>query len=435
MDWPLNRFDALLVAQTYPGRPMTTHHTLEIDKPLELDRWVRALEQLVRDYPELGSRVVGGVRARRIVIEPSRAALRSRVSCERDSSQLALERWLAEPIDPRRELPFRVRIGPGQDSEQAVTLSLHHSSCDGVGALALFDRLTALASGGPVRARRSKPFEQPRELDRPPLRSLWTKLRQLRRPAAQLIDRADRQSTGQHLALRSIGPSIWGPLGRMTRSAGVSRTTALWHALATVAARQRIDDPSLPLRVLAGVDLRAQLGVADDALGNWLGTLEHEHSITEPATCSEDAWVRLHAALLHARRPEQALLTPALLAMFVERLPSSLARALFRRIDSDAWPSPFSIMLAHIRPPERRCWPLALQPRRLWCTSTLPRKPGLGLTFTTVGDRVFVAASCQASLLRRATLERLLDQLIDHLYARTLASRWTGAGSRASGRT
>ena len=56
VEWPLNRFDVLLVAQTYPGRPMTTHHTLELDRPPTLDRWVRALEQLVDDYPELSSR-------------------------------------------------------------------------------------------------------------------------------------------------------------------------------------------------------------------------------------------------------------------------------------------------------------------------------------------------------------------------------------------
>ena len=426
VEWPLNRFDALLVAQTYPGRPMTTHHTLELDRPPALDRWVRALEQLVDDYPELSSRVVGSVRARRIVLAPDRSAIRARVIHEHDGSPLALERWLAEPIDPRSELPFRVRVGPAQDAEQAITLSLHHSVADGVGALALFDRLLALAGGGPVRPRRSAPFGGHRDAERPPLRRLWAKLEQLRRPAAQLIDLGDSQASGQHLALRRIDPSIWGSLGRLTRAAGVSRTTALWHAVATVAARQRVDDPGLPLRVLAGVDLRAQLGVCDDALGNWLGTLEHEHPVHD----GPESWAQLHAALLDARKPEHAVLTPALLSASVGRLPSPLARAVFRHLDSDAWPSPFSLLLAHIRPREGRCWPLALCPRRLWCASTLPRKPGLGLTFTTVGDRVHVAATCQAGVLRRARTGDRAARRESARASRVAAAQWV-AGSHA----
>lgn len=420
MEWPLNRFDSLLVAQTYPGRPMTTHHTLEIDRPLDPEVWARALEQLVDDYPELGSRIVGSGRSRRFVLAPSRSAIRARLLSERDDTHGAIERWLAEPIDPRCELPFRVRIGPGEVAEQAIMLSLHHSVCDGVGALALLDRLTAIASGGPVRPRRSKPLARHPELPRPRLAALWAKLRELRRPAAQLVDSPshDRVGLEQQLALRVIGPRLWKPLNRLTRSMGVSRTTALWHAVATVAARQRLDDPSLPVRIIAGVDLRAHLGIGEDALGNWLGTLEHESSqARDPET-----WAQLHAELLDARDPEQAVLTPALLAGLTARLPSSLARALFRRIDSDAWPSPFTLMLAHIRPREHRCWPLALQPRRLWCASTLPRRPGLGLTFTSIGDRVYVAATCQATLLQRATLERFLDALLDHLYARVAAA-------------
>lgn len=429
MEWPLNRFDRLLVAQTDVGRPMTTHHTLEIDRPIAVDGWVHALEQLVDDYPELGSRIVVGVRARRIVAAPSRSAIRARLIHDRDDADSALERWLAEPIQPTSELPIRVRIGPGQVAEQAITLSLHHSVCDGVGALALFDRLTKLAGGGPVEPRRSVPLARYAEPPRPRWRALLARLRRLRRPAAQLIDHANPHAVGQHLVLRMIGPSVWGPLGRLTRAVGVSRTTALWHAAATVAARMRLDDPSLPIRIVAGVDLRAQLGVPDDALGNWLGTLEHDSS-PAPLGRDPDVWPRLHAALLRAREPEHVALTPALLAGLVDLLPRPLARAVFRHVDSDAWPSPMSLMLAHIRPPARRCWPLALWPRRLWCASTLPRKPGLGLTFTNVGDRVFVAATCQAAVLRRTTVERFVDALIDHLFTQVVAHKWCEGNAR-----
>lgn len=403
---------------------MTTHHTIEVDRVIEVDRWCRALELLVGDYPELSSRVVGWARARRVVVTSDAAAIWERVVRDSDGSQDAIERWLAEPIDPRSELPLRVRVAPGRVAEQAITLSLHHSVCDGVGALVLFDRLLALASGGPVRARRSKPLGCYADAARPPLRRLSAKLRQLRRPAAQLIDLTEHDAGKQLLALRMIEPSLWAALGRLAHAVGASRTTALWHAVGTVAARQRLDDADLPVRMIAGVDLRAHLGIEEDALGNWLGTLEHEHS-------ERESLEELHAALLDARQPAQAVLTPALLAGLAT-LPGGIARAMFRRIDSDAWPCPFSLMLSHIRPQEQRCWPVALRPRQLWCASTLPRKPGLGLTFTSVGDRVCVAAACQASLLRRATLERLLDAVLEELRARVALAVGAQAGQRRS---
>jgi hypothetical protein len=409
VEWPLNRFDALLVAQTYAGRPMTTHHTLEFDRTIALDCWSDALARLLGDYPELGSRVVG--RARRIVFAPPRSAILERLIHERDGTHAALERWISTPIDPCSELPFRVRIGPGQVAEQMVTLSLHHSVCDGVGALSLFDRFVALAAGERVGARWSVPLAHYRDASAPKLCALAAKLGQLRRPAAQLIDETDPDAGGQHLVLRMLAPDRWESLGRRTRAAGVSRTTALWHAVATVATRQRIDDASLPVRIIAGVDLRGALGIPNDALGNWLGTIEHD---SPPAIADDsNAWARLHAALVQARQPEQAVLTPALLAKLVDVTPAPLARAVFRFFDSDTRPSPYSLMLAHLRP--RQCWPLAIEPRRLWCASTMPRKPGLGLTFTTVDDRVCVAATCQAAVLRRETIEQFLDALLDRL--------------------
>ncbi len=422
--WPLNGLDAMLVAQTDAGRPMTRHLTLELDRPVALDRWARALSELVREYPELGSRVIPEAGAR-IVSTPPRAALLDRLIHERDGSHAALERWLAAPIDPAAELPIRVRVSPGQVAEQAVTLSLHHSLCDGVGAMQLFDRLTARAAGLELRPRASKPYARYTEALGPPLRELWGRLRELRRPAAQLVDRVESWSSGQQLALRVIGPSIWGPLGRLCRAAGVSRMTALWHAVASVTARARLDDASLPLRLLAGVDLRDHLGIPDDALGNWLGTLEHDSpsALAEPLSLAQ-----LHAELCRAQRPERARLTPALLVGLVDRLPSGLVRRLFRRLDSELRPSPYSLVLGATRVPARQCWPLALQPRRLWTAETLGRRPGLALSFTQVGERVYVAASCPAATLRRATLERFLDDLLDVLVARIGAAQWGRVG-------
>lgn len=53
--WPLAGFDAALVAQTYAGRPMTTHHVLELDQPLPIEQWQRAVEAWVEHFPELRS--------------------------------------------------------------------------------------------------------------------------------------------------------------------------------------------------------------------------------------------------------------------------------------------------------------------------------------------------------------------------------------------
>jgi len=409
-EWPLNRLDAVLVAQTAEQRPMTTHYTLEIDRAIPAEGWARALTQLVETYPELGSRISAGARARRLVSAPDRVALSRRLVDDSDGSQAAIERWLGESIELERGLPLRVRIAPGQVAAQSVTLSIHHSVTDGVGALALFDRLTATAAGVPLPARSSTPLAKYEQAPRPELRRLVERFAELRQPAARMVDVVDAGLRGQRLVLREIGPRVWAGLGQLARAAGVSRTTVLWHAVATIAAAARLDDPSLPVRILAGVDLRSYQGVPADALGNWLGTVEHDSSAVF-------GYSDLHGALMRARRPERALLTPELLSAMVRPLPRALGHALFRQLDADGWPNPFTLTFAHIRPPARRCWPARLRPRRLWCTNTVPRKPGVGLTFTTLGDRVTFAATCQASVLRRSTVEGLLDAVLSRLHA------------------
>src|SRR5690554_554663 len=233
---------------------MTTHHTLEIDRKLGLDRWARALAQLVETYPELGARITAGARPRRVVSPPHRIALARRLVHDSDGSQAAIERWLGESIELERGLPLRIRVAPGQVAEQSVTLSLHHSVADGVGALALFDRLTAIAAGVPLPARVSTPFTEHEPPVWPELRELGTRLRQLRRPAARLVDVVDAGTRGHHLALRDIDPTTWKQLGQLTRADGISRTTVLWHSVATVAGAWRIDDSTLPIRIVAGVD-------------------------------------------------------------------------------------------------------------------------------------------------------------------------------------
>jgi hypothetical protein len=114
-----------------------------------------------------------------------------------------------------------------------------------------------------------------------------------------------------------------------------------------------------------------------------------------------------------------------MLGMLGAILPVPAFRALFRRVDAPGRGNPFSILVSHIRPPGALCWPEALQPRSLWCASTLPRKPGLGLTVTTVGDHVTIAACWPRPLVREETIDALLAQLKRELGDETRAEALT----------
>lgn len=120
----------------------------------------------------------------------------------------------------------------------------------------------------------------------------------------------------------------------------------------------------------------------------------------------------VHARLREARAPHRALVTPVLLGMLGRALSASQFRALFRRSDAPGGSFPYTFLLSHIRPPEQQCWPEALGPKALWCASTLPRKPGLGLTVTTVGEEVTIAACYPKPLVDPKTVDALLKRLL-----------------------
>jgi hypothetical protein len=409
--WPLNGFDAALVAQTYDGRPMTTHHVLEIDRPLDPDRVRSATEQLVELYPELCSRVELGPRLRRFVLPPDRARVRAAVQCDGDGSFAALEGWMARPIPVERAYPFAIRLAPGQAAAQALTLSLHHSLTDGQGALALLGALLELLQSRRPRARAVRLASEI-----PPQRLPWSHaLRRLAmlflRPAAALVDAAVGDRAGHRIMVLPIPGDVWQALGRRAHRCGVTRTTLSWHAAARAVSAMPGHNgasPRIRIRILGPVDLRGELGVPGDALQNWLGTVEHD---VDPAIDVCD----LHAQLRLGREHHRALVTPLVVGALAERLPPRIARAVFRLIDSQRWPTPHTLMLTHLRPPASTCWPTALQPRRLWCTSLLPRKPAIGLTVTSVDDVVTAVASWHAAALRRRTVDDFLHRWLGFL--------------------
>jgi NRPS condensation-like uncharacterized protein len=353
-------FDAALVVQTYPGRPMTTHHVLEIDAPVSIERWRSAAVAWVAHFPELRSVVELAPRLRRTVVEVGPEDIHARVELDDDASDAAIERWINRSIDLWTPCPFRLRIAPGQVAAQSVTLSLHHSVTDGSGALMLFDALLELVQGHALPARSQRRPSIPVAV---PWRALWRRVAALSRPCAAVRDIVDADATGHSVLVQTLDAGCWRALTERAYACGVTRNTLLWHTAAqTVATMPRLADGHEPIRVLAAVDLRAAFGVADDTLGNWLGTIEHDLD----GDGSDAGLRRLHAALREQRDPALAHATPALIGALVEHLPLGLARSLLRWVDSPRWPNTHTILLSNIRPRMPRCWPAALRPRRLW---------------------------------------------------------------------
>ena len=160
--------------------------------------------------------------------------------------------------------------------------------------------------------------------------------------------------------------------------------------------------------MLGVADLRPFFG-APGPSSNWMGTLEVD--VTPVQLAAPGLELLLHRHLVAGRDAVPALATPVLLGILGTLLPLPLFREMFRRIDAPSASAPFSILVSHIRPPGALCWPEALSPRALWCASTLPRKPGLGLTITTVGDNVTIAACWPRPLVREETIDALLSEL------------------------
>jgi hypothetical protein len=405
---PVNGFDAALAVQTEPGRPMTTHHVLEHDRVLPPAAWREALRHLVMHWPALASRLRLGPSVRRVTWPLTTTALADRLEWDDDPSPAALEAWLSRPLDPEREPPFRVRLGPGPAAARAVVLTLHHALCDGVGALALFDALVRHAAGLPTRAPATAPPPASPHIDP---RGVARRIAGWLRPAARLVDAVGTAATGHAVEVRTLDPATWYALGERARRLGVSRYALVCHAALHAVASAPRDHAARPLRMLSCVDLRAAHGVPGDRLQNWLGTVELElppHALPSPA--------QLYAALVGARAPSMAAITPWLLGSLGRRSPAT-ARALLRLADAERFPNPYTFMMSQLPLADGRGWPAPLHPRRLWCTSLLPRRPGLGLTVCTVSSHATVAASWPASALRRPTVAALLDRMHEALRA------------------
>lgn len=424
MGLPLTMMDAAIVSQTMPGRPMTTHHVLELGAPLSRGALERAVEHLSASYPGLRTRPKEHFFGwERIVDAPDAARARAQLTFLTAPGLVEQSSWVETPFKLNDEWPFRVRYGPTPRGTFSLCFTLHHSVTDGHGALVLFDALLAAA----LAAEAGRPM--PEAVAAPAPVAPWRTILK-RGPAflfalvlkilshvplmwqhrAVLLDAPLAPVEGFGVKVLPLSPRAWMELKTRATALGCTRNDLLCAAaLKSVAAVHRARaERDLPLRMLGVADLRPFFG-APGPVSNWMGTLEVD--VTPAELDAPGLELLLHRQLVAGRDPLPALATPALLGVLGTILPVPMFRAFFRWIDAPGTSNPFSILVSHIRPPGGLCWPEALQPRGLWCASTLPRKPGLGLTITTVGDHVSIAACWPRPLVREETIDALLAQL------------------------
>ncbi|GMU58264.1 MAG: hypothetical protein AMXMBFR34_00270 [Myxococcaceae bacterium] len=422
-EWPLTAMDAALLGQTYPGRPMITHHGLVHRAPLDEEALRQAAAHVARRCPVLRSTVQeeDGRLWRRVErFDEARA----RAAVERPAEP----GWVDRPFQLDAQWPFRVCSRRLESGAFELIFTLHHGVTDGRGALGLFDwylrSALVLARGeeapacpfseapGPslVKAigRQGAAFAAALALNT--VRSAG----RFRQHRACLLEAPEAAPEGTGLAVVDVARGRWSALGKAARARGCTRNDLLWAAALKAAdgfctSRGRSD---APFRLVGGVDLRGFFG-AGDILGNWVGTLEADFTPGEVRARGLEALVSRRLA--EERQPERALVTPSLLGALVAAASPAQQRAVYRAVDEAPRPCPYSLLLSHIRPPGAWCWPDALGPVRLWCASTLPRKPGLGVTVTTVGESVTLTACWPLPLSSEDAVRGFLGALLARL--------------------
>jgi hypothetical protein len=422
---PLTMMDAALVTQTMRGRPMTTHHVLEIGQELSRPSLEKALEALAAAHPGLRARTVERTFGWERTVEPFDPA-RARAQLTFTTQPAAIEdtAWISTPIDLAAEWPFRVRFGPTPRGAFTICFTLHHSVTDGHGALLLFDQLLDAALA--VEARLPVPTLQTWGQAQP---SPWSviaaqgprflgalaaqtgkSLTRFWQKRADLHDAPDAAVDRFGVKVVPLPAAAWRALKQRATQLDCTRNDLLCAAAVRAAAevrRERGQDAA-PLRIVGGVDLRKFFG-AEAPQSNWVGTLEAD---VAPEELNQPGLERLlHDRLKAAREPVPALVTPVLLGMLGTALPTKLFRHVFKSSDAPGGSHPYTLLVSHIRPPGKLCWPVALSPQSLWCASTLPRKPGVGLTITTVGEHVTIAACWPKPLVREETIDALLSHM------------------------
>lgn len=418
---PTNWMDRAILAQTYPGRPMTTHHVLDAAAPFDRARLMQSVDALVRAVPTLRSFVRESPLG---VVRVARAARWSRLDALVTYSDLPFELgpsgWLTRELDLAREEPLRVLHSPRPGGGYQLVFTLHHSVTDGVGALALFDML--LAHYAALSGERSAPAApiphrgaRLRSLlaRRGPRLALSLMLDNVRRAGrftdrrAALLERVDAPAGLLRCAVLDVPQASWRRLKDRASALGCTRNDLMLAAFLRAAARWRREEgmPDEDFRALMPVDLRGELSVGP-SMQNHIGVVEADFTTGE---VDGPALPAIVAARIKAERaPARVLATPMALALLGKALPPFAFRKLLRWLDERSSSFMYSFLFSHIRVPEGLRVPASVKMQRVYCLSGLPRQPGIGLTITALPGVVTAALAYTPPRLSHEGAARLL---------------------------
>lgn len=414
-----NWMDRAIIAQTYAGRPMTTHHVLDVEVPFDRARLVEAVDALVRSVPTLRSFVrESPLRVARFAAAERWSRLDALVTYCDVPVDLSGSGWFVRAFDLEREEPFRVLHAPRHGGGYQLVFTLHHSVTDGVGALALFEALLAhygvlcgehdeapkavVPSGARLRDLLAR--KGPR-LIASLLRDNVRRVGRFADRRASLLERPEAPAAALCCAVLDLPSASWQRLRERATALGCTRNDLMLTALLRAAAAWRREEgmPDEDFRALMPVDLRGELGIGP-SLQNHLGVVEADFTTKEVDAATLP---RIVAARLKAERaPARVLATPMALAM-LGMLPPFALRSFFRWLDERPSSFMYSFLFSHIRVPELRV-PSSVGMRRLYCLSGLPRQPGIGLTITALRDSVTVALAYTPPRLSDEGAQRLL---------------------------
>lgn len=417
-----NWMDHALLAQTYPGRPMTTHHVLEVDAPFDRARLARAVASLLDETPSLRSFTRESPLGLARFAAPERWSRLDEIISWRDLS-LDLDRsdWYLRPFDLSIEEPLRVLHAPRPGGGYQLVFTLHHSVTDGVGALALFDALLVR-----YRALDGEDVVVPPALgpSGATLRGLLARLglgvtaalvrrnvegaRRFGAKRASLMERVDAPLDAVHARVIDVSAVAWARLRDRAAALGCSRNDLLLAAFLRAASAWRrargLGDE--PFRALIPVDLRGEFGVGR-TLQNHLAVIEADFTAAEVDDASLPHRV---SERLRAERPlDRSLATPLALGVLGAIAPPGALRAFFRWLDERPSAFMYSFLFSHIRVTGGVVAPSRTGASRLYCLSGLPRQPGVGVTVTATPGAVTVTLAYMVPRLSDDGAERLLE--------------------------
>jgi NRPS condensation-like uncharacterized protein len=421
----LNWMDRALIAQTYEGRPMTTHHVVDVEAPFDRALLSEALSLLIGSVPALRSFVrESPLRVARFAAPSSSTSLQRIITWSDVALDLGDSGWLQRAFDLSSEEPLRVLHSPRRDGGYQLVFTLHHSVTDGVGAVALLDALlaryrvldgelvSAPAHFAPSRASLLRLLV--RRGARLTAAVLAANLRTAGRfgdRRAALLERVDARAEAMHCLVLDLDAAEWSRLHERAASVGISRNDLLLGTFLRAAASWRRDEgmPEETFRALVPVDLRSELGVGR-SLQNHLGVIEADFTPTEVDDASLLA--RVSERLRAGRAPERALATPVAIALLGALLPPFALRWLFRWLDQRPSSFMYSFLFSQIRLPEGLRFPASVRARRVYCLSGLPRQPGIGLTVTATPGAVTATLAYGVPRLSDEGAKRLMERWI-----------------------